>query len=65
MDFEQASDQLSGITEQGLSTVSKLAKQQLDLEQRIRDLEHELKQAKQDHLKVSGYLLPSAMQEQI
>ena len=64
MDFEQASDQLSGITEQGLSTVSKLAKQQLDLEQRIRDLEHELKQAKQDHLKVTGDFLPSAMQEQ-
>jgi|TARA_B100001564_G_C20662555_1_gene682230 hypothetical protein len=64
MDFEQANEQLSGITEQGLSTVSKLAKQQLDLEQRIRDLEHELKQTKAEHLKVASDLLPSAMQEQ-
>ena len=64
MDFEQANEQLLGVTEQGLSTVSKLAKQQLELENRIRDLEQQLKEAKADHLKVSSDLLPSAMQEQ-
>lgn len=63
LDFENAAQELSAVDESGLSTVSKLAATQLALEQRIKDLEEELKQAKKDHRALAEDQLPAAMAE--
>ena len=49
-DFESAAKKLSTVNETGLSQVSKLAHIQLSLEERVTQLEGELKQAKTDSL---------------
>jgi len=63
MDFESVAGDLTSINQSGISTVSNLCKQQLALEQRIADLEQELKDAKREHRKVAEDLLPAAMEE--
>ena len=46
VDFESAAAKLTTLDEAGVSQVSKLAQIQLDLEQRVADIEGDLKQAK-------------------
>ena len=43
MDFESVAGDLTSINQSGISTVSNLCKQQITLEQRVADLELELK----------------------
>ena len=63
MDFEDAATDLKTVDEQGLSLVSKLANVQLTLEQRVTQLEDELKQAKRNLREIAEEQLPSAMAE--
>jgi len=63
VDFESVAAKLSTIDESGLSQVSKLAQLQLQLEQRVYDLEADLKQAKIDLKQVAEDQLPAAMAE--
>ena len=63
MDFEDAATDLKTVDEQGLSLVSKLANGQLTLEQRVTQLEDELKQAKRSLREIAEEQLPSAMAE--
>ena len=63
MDFEDAATDLKTVDEQGLSLVSKLANVQLTLEQRVTQLEDELKQAKRSLREIAEEQLPSAMAE--
>jgi|TARA_R110000744_G_scaffold196671_3_gene316014 hypothetical protein len=62
-DFEEAAAELRLVDESGLSQVSKLAQMQLTLEQRLVDLEEELKQAKRDWRSIAEDQLPAAMAE--
>tara|TARA_B100000085_G_scaffold284346_1_gene317215 strand:- start:310 stop:858 length:549 start_codon:yes stop_codon:yes gene_type:complete len=62
-DFESVASDLTSLDKSGISTISNLCKQQLTLEQRIADLEQELKDAKQEHRKIAEDLLPAAMDE--
>ena len=63
VDFEGAAKKLSTVNETGLSQVSKLAQMQLQLEQRVADLEAELKTAKGDLKAIAEDQLPAAMAE--
>ena len=63
MDFEDAATDLKTVDEQGLSLVSKLANVQRTLEQRVTQLEDELKQAKRNLREIAEEQLPSAMAE--
>jgi hypothetical protein len=61
--FEDAAATLSSVDETGLSSVSKLAQQQLSIERRIAELEEMVSDAKKELREVSEELLPSAMAE--
>ena len=61
--FEEAAATLSSVDETGLSTVSKLAQQQLSIERRIAELEEMVSDAKKELREVSEELLPNAMAE--
>ena len=61
--FEDAAATLSSVDETGLSSVSKLAQQQLSIERRIAELEDMVSDAKKELREVSEELLPSAMAE--
>ena len=61
--FENVAEELSAVTEVGLSKVSKLANLQVTLEQRVKDLEEELKQVKREHRDIAEDQLPAAMLE--
>ena len=63
VDFESAAKKLSTVNETGLSQVSKLAQMQLQIEQRVADLEAELKTAKSDLTAIAEDQLPAAMAE--
>ena len=63
VDFESAAKKLSTVNETGLSQVSKLAQMQLQVEQRVADLEAELKTAKSDLKAIAEDQLPAAMAE--
>jgi len=63
VDFEGAAKKLSTVNETGLSQVSKLAQMQLQVEQRVADLEAELKTAKSDLKAIAEDQLPAAMAE--
>ena len=60
VDFESAAKKLSTVNETGLSQVSKLAQMQLQVEQRVADLEAELKTAKSDLKAIAEDQLPAA-----
>ena len=62
-DFESIAAELSSVDETGLSSVSKLAQAQLNLEYRVRDLEEELKQTKRSLKEIAEDQLPAAMAE--
>ena len=62
-DFESIAAELSSVDETGLSSVSKLAQAQLNLEHRIKDLEEELKQTKRSLKEIAEDQLPAAMAE--
>ena len=59
MDFEKAASELTGVDEKGISLVSSLCKQQIVLEDRVKDL----KQSEADLRILSTDTLPAAMQE--
>ena len=61
--FENVAEELSTVTETGLSKVSKLANLQVTLEQRVKDLEEELKQVKREYREIAEDQLPAAMLE--
>ena len=63
VDIEDIADKLSQVSEKGLSTVSSLAQQQINLENRIKDIEKELKEQKHKLREVQEDLLPAALQE--
>jgi|TARA_R110000803_G_scaffold127767_4_gene195157 hypothetical protein len=63
MDFESIAGELTGVDEKGLSLVSSLCKQQIALEDRIKDLKADLKQSETDLRTLSTDTLPAAMQE--
>ena len=63
MDLEKVANQLTQMTEEGLSLVSSLSKEQIQLEEKIRGLEQEVKVTKIRLKEVSEDLLPSAMAE--
>jgi hypothetical protein len=62
-DFENIAEQLSEVTEEGLSRVSQLAFQQLEKQKRIETLEEELKLAKKDLANIQENELPAAIAE--
>ena len=62
-DFESAAEELKSITEKGMSEVSKLAKQQIELQKIVTNLETQIKQAKKDLKVVQEDLLPAAFYE--
>lgn len=61
--FEDAAAKLQNVSEDGISRIASLVRQQLSLEDRINDLEAELKAVKQQHASVSEEHLPAAMAE--
>ena len=63
VDLEDIADKLSQVSEKGLSMVSSLAQQQINLEKRIADIEQELKAKKRELREVQEDLLPAALQE--
>ena len=63
VDFESAAAKLTTLDDAGGSQVSKLAQIQLDLEQRVADLEGDLKQAKLELKNIAEDQLPAAMAE--
>jgi|TARA_R100000406_G_scaffold76532_1_gene57041 lambda repressor-like predicted transcriptional regulator len=63
MDFESTANELTKVSEKGLSSVSALCKQQIELEDRVKNLKLELKEAEKKLREISQDLLPSAMQE--
>lgn len=63
VDLEDLASELTSLDEQGLSRVSALARQQMLLEQRIADLEAELKETQERFREVAEDLLPAAMAE--
>ena len=64
MDFETTANELTKVSEKGLSNVSSLCKKQLQLEDRVKELKAELKETEGTLREISQDLLPSAMQEQ-
>ena len=64
MDFEATANELTKVSEKGLSNVSSLCKKQLQLEDRVKELKAELKETERVLREISQDLLPSAMQEQ-
>jgi hypothetical protein len=62
-DFENFASELQNVSEDGISRIASLARQQLSLEDRINDLEAELKAVKQQHAAISEEHLPAAMAE--
>ena len=63
IDFEEAATELTKVGEGDLKSVADLVRQQLVLEQRVEDLESELKRAQQDLAKVAQEMLPEALAE--
>ena len=63
MDFESTANELTKVSDKGLSSVSSLCKKQLEYEDRVKALKQELKEAEQFLREISQDLLPSAMQE--
>jgi hypothetical protein len=63
IDFEDVATELTKVGEGELRGVADLVRQQLVLEQRVEDLETELKRTQQDLAKVAGELLPEALAE--
>ena len=63
MDFESTANELTKVSEKGLSAVSSLCKMQVELEDRVKTLKSELNEAEQKLREISHDLLPSAMQE--
>ena len=63
MDFETTANELTKVSEKGLSSVSALCKKQLQLEDRGKELKAELKETERSLREISQDLLPSAMQE--
>lgn len=63
IDFEEAATELTQVKDNDLKVVADLVRQQLVLEQRVKDLEDELKRAQQDLFKVSQEVLPEALAE--
>lgn len=61
--LEDVAEELQKVDEQGLSQVSKLANQQLKIQDRIESLEDDLKQAKKELRTIAEDNLPSAMAE--
>ena len=64
MDFEKAASELTGVDEKGISLVSSLCKQQIALEDTIKDLKADLKQSEADLRTLSTDTLPAAMTAQ-
>lgn len=62
-DMEDVASDLQKVDEDGLSKVASLVRKQLVLEQRVIDLETELKATKAQLDSVSGDLLPAALSE--
>ena len=62
-DFEQAAADLTTLDEKGLSKVSVLAQLQQSMEERVADLEEQIKEAKKALREVQEDLLPAAMSE--
>ena len=62
-DFESVAEQFSAINEDGMSRVSKLARLQLTLEERVKTLEEEVKETKRSLKEVAEEQLPAAMAE--
>ncbi len=63
MDFESTANELTKVSQKGLSSVSSLCKKQIDLEDKVKTLKLELKETEQKLREISQDLLPSAMQE--
>lgn len=63
IDFEDVATELTQVTDGNIKVVADLVRQQLVLEQRVEDLEAELKRAQQDLAKVAQELLPEALAE--
>ena len=61
--LEDVAEELQKVDEQGLSQVSKLANQQLKVEELVASLEKDLKEAKQQLRSIAEDNLPSAMAE--
>ena len=61
--LEDVAEELQKVDEQGLSQVSKLANQQLKVEELVASLEKDLKDAKQQLRSIAEDNLPSAMAE--
>ena len=62
-DFESVAEQFSAINEDGMSRVSKLARLQLTLEERVKTYEEEVKETKRSLKEVAEEQLPAAMAE--
>jgi len=63
MDFETTANELTKVSDKGLSSVSALCKKQLQLEDKVKELKAELKETERSLREISQDLLPSAMQE--
>ena len=63
MDFEDVAEQLSEVTEDGLSRVTNLALAQIEKHQLVESLEEQLKQAKKDLANIQENELPAAIAE--
>lgn len=63
IDFEDVATELTRVNDGELKAVADLVRQQLVLEQRVEDLETELKRTQQDLAKVAQELLPEALAE--
>jgi hypothetical protein len=61
--FEEVANQLSEVTEEGLSRVSSLALQQIEKQKHIENLEGQLKMAKKDLAEIQENELPAAIAE--
>ena len=60
-DFESIASDLNTLDEEGLSRVSKLSEMQINLEKRVKDIEQELKTAKESLRVIQEDQLPAAM----
>lgn len=63
IDFEEEVEEPKGPTQEQLSLISRLAKEQEDLERRIQEQEEVLKELKDKHRDVAQKQLPEAMEE--
>ena len=62
-DFENVAQQLSEVTEEGLSRVSQLALQQIEQAEHVKQLEDQLREAKKDFANIQENELPAAIAE--